>query len=230
MTTEWDRARELLAHPAMKPLFEPFGGKAHMLLRQYRIWLVRLMAHTYPRLCDVRHRCNFWLLYSLLQRVPQPFESDSLRELWQYVMARATMARYPREAETKDQERVEFIHEMLPELPLDHVVVLAKAERVEPALVAPEVSDVQLFRSLRAVPLGVMEDFAAHAHHGPRTARMAWQPLPEDPDDVLTMEPPRPGYELSLAVAEAATALPEEMPLTRRLEYAFQVEPAHVLK
>ena len=156
----------LLEQPQMKDYVDGLGGEAFMRLRQYRIWLQRLMSASYPTLCDRRPRCNFWLMFHILLCVEQPFRDKAIRELWKFIMIRALLARNP-SSSTDPHELSSFIHDSIPEIQIDRSLVYAHVYLTHPEILAPEMSDGALFEAMRSVPFGALEDFAMHTYQGP---------------------------------------------------------------
>jgi hypothetical protein len=227
--SQWERSVTLLEQPQMKDYVDSLGGESLMRLRQYRIWLQRLMSARYPDLCDRRLRCNFWLIFHILMCVEQPFRDKAIRELWKFVMIRALLTSNSIDCSDKNpHELADFIHDSIPEIPLDRALVYAHVYLLHPGILAAEMSDGALFSAMGSVPLAALEDFALHTYQGPRANRLSIQKLPIDPTTILQYPPPRPGYDLTLHIAMTATTLPESMPLPMKLHVAFQINPGHL--
>jgi hypothetical protein len=222
--TPWDLASELFADKKFCEYLSPTGEDETIIrLRQYRVMLQRLVHRNYPNLHMSKQKCNFWLLYGLLQHCEQPFRDPEVRKLWISVMMCMYTERYGTEQTTEQSLR-----EAIPSSTNAERVSFLHMNQNEPASLSPNTGDVEFWNAVSYLEPTELENFARHHHQGPRAYRMAPQSLPTDGTKLLSAELPRSGKEYAVSIAYAAVMFAGDMDARDRLAHVFE-PPTHLV-
>jgi hypothetical protein len=222
--TPWDLAAELFADEKFCAFLSPTGEPENIIrLRQYRVMLQRLVHRNYPDLHMSKQKCNFWLLYGILQHCEQPFSDPEVRKLWLQVMMCMYTERYGLEQTTD-----ESLREAIPISTHAERISFLHMNETEPGCLSPAKSDVEFWNAISYLKPTEIENFARYHHQGPRAFRMAPQTMPIDEEKFLSAELPRSGKEYSVSIAFASVSFDGDMDARNRIAHVFE-PPIHLV-